>query len=148
MAKSRPTFAITSAACPLLDVSLFAKCVRNHWGIESTCHWSLDVTYNADGLTSRNRLGTENMARLRRFTLSLLNQHPGNVSLAMKRKSWGWNWKFLLQFLGIKGTSCALAPQEHLLMLDCLACSIPPWRLNRTQSHLIFGHETMLQNLV
>ncbi len=52
-----------------LDVSLFAKCVRNHWGIENTCHWSLDVTYNEDGLTSRNRLGTENMAWLRRFTL-------------------------------------------------------------------------------
>ncbi len=87
-----------------LDVSLFAKCVRNHWGIENTCHWSLDVTYNEDGLTSRNRLGTENMAWLRRFTLSLLKQHPGKMSLAMKRKSCGWNWKFLLQVLGIKGT--------------------------------------------
>jgi predicted transposase YbfD/YdcC len=32
------------------DVSLFAKCVRNHWGIENTCRWSLDVTYNEDRL--------------------------------------------------------------------------------------------------
>jgi len=87
-----------------LDVGLFAKCVRNHWGIESTCHWSLDVTYNEDGLKSRNRLGTENMAWLRRFTLSLLKQHPGKMSLAMKRKSCGWSWNFLLQVLGIKGT--------------------------------------------
>jgi predicted transposase YbfD/YdcC len=85
-----------------LNVAVFAKCVRNHWGIENTCHWSLDVTYNEDGLKSRNRLGTENMAWLRRFTLSLLKQHPGKMSLAMKRKSCGWNWNFLLQVLGIK----------------------------------------------
>ena len=87
-----------------LNVAVFAKCVRNHWGIETTCHWSLDVTYNEDGLKSRNRLGTENMAWLRRFTLSLLKQHPGKMSLAMKRKSCGWNWNFLLQVLGIKGS--------------------------------------------
>jgi predicted transposase YbfD/YdcC len=86
-----------------LNVAVFAKCVRNHWGIENTCHWSLDVTYNEDGLKSRNRLGAENMAWLRRFTLSLLKQHPGKMSLAMKRKSCGWNWNFLLQVLGIKG---------------------------------------------
>jgi predicted transposase YbfD/YdcC len=59
-----------------LDVALFAKCVRNHGGIENTGHWSLDVTYNADGLKSRNRRRTENIACLRRFTLSLLKQHP------------------------------------------------------------------------
>jgi len=87
-----------------LDVGVFARCVRNHWAIESTCHWSLDVTYNEDGLKSRNRLGTENMAWLRRFTLSLLKQHPGKMSLVMKRKSCGWNWKFLLQVLGVKRT--------------------------------------------
>ncbi|MCX7399273.1 MAG: ISAs1 family transposase [Planctomycetales bacterium] len=85
-----------------LNVAVFAKCVRNHWCIENTCHWSLDVTYNEDALKSRNRLGTENMAWLRRFTLSLLKQHPGKMSLAMKRKSCGWNWNFLLQVLGIK----------------------------------------------
>ena len=62
------------------------------------------MTYNEDGLKSRNRLGTENMAWLRRFTLSLLKQHPGKMSLVMKRKSCGWNWKFLLQVLGVKGT--------------------------------------------
>jgi predicted transposase YbfD/YdcC len=91
-------------SCLPLDVGVFARCVRNQWAIESTCHWSLDVTYNEDGLKSRNRLGTENMAWLRRFTLSLLKQHPGKMSLVMKRKSCGWNWKFLLQVLGVKRT--------------------------------------------
>lgn len=44
-----------------------------------------------------------------RFTLSLLKQHRGNMSLVMKRKSFGWNWMFLLQLLGLEGTWCVLA---------------------------------------
>ncbi len=49
------------------------------------------------------------------FTLSLLKQHPGKMSRVMKRKSCGWNWKFLLQVLGIKGTWCALALGQQAL---------------------------------
>jgi hypothetical protein len=41
--------------------------------------------------------------------LSLLKQHPRKMSLVMKRKSCGWNWKCLLQVPGVKGSSCALA---------------------------------------
>ncbi len=40
--------------------------------------------------------------------LSLLKQHPRKMSLVMKRKFCGWNWKFLLQVAGEKGRSCAL----------------------------------------
>ena len=85
-----------------LSIALFSKCVRSHWGIENTCHWSLDVTYQEDGLRSRNRHGTENMAWIRRFTLSLLKQNPAKMSLAMKRRSCGWSWDFLLKTLGIQ----------------------------------------------
>jgi hypothetical protein len=84
-----------------------------NWGNESTCNWSLDVTYNEDGLKSRNRPVTENMAWLRRFILSMLKQHPGTMSLVMKRKSCGWNWNFLLQVLGVKGTECAVAAESQ-----------------------------------
>lgn len=87
-----------------LDVQTFAKGTRSHWGIETTCHWSLDVTYGEDGLRTRERTIAENLAWLRRFTLSLLKQHPGKESIAMKRRSCGWNEDFLMQVLGIKGT--------------------------------------------
>lgn len=85
-----------------LDIATFSRCIRSHWGIETTCHWSLDVTYREDSLQSRNRRGTENLAWLRRFTLSLLKQHPAKMSLAMKRRSCGWSWDFMLQTLGIQ----------------------------------------------
>jgi predicted transposase YbfD/YdcC len=82
-----------------MGVKQFAKAVRSHWGIETTCHWSLDVTYREDELRTRERRLVENLAWLRRFTLSLLKQHPGKQSLIMKRRSCGWNEDFLLQVL-------------------------------------------------
>lgn len=82
-----------------LGIKQFAKVVRQHWGIESTCHWSLDVTYREDSLRTRQRCLAENLAWLRRFTLSLLKQHPGKDSLAMKRRMCGWNDNFLMQVL-------------------------------------------------
>ena len=75
-----------------LDVALFARCVRSHWGIENTCQWSLEVTSNEDGLKIQERQRTWNTAWLRRFTLSLLKQHPGRLRLVMRRESYGWNW--------------------------------------------------------
>ena len=41
----------------------------------------------------------QNFAWLNRFTLSLLKQHPDRDSLAMKRRSCGWNENFLLEVL-------------------------------------------------
>jgi predicted transposase YbfD/YdcC len=82
-----------------LGVKQFAKAIRNHWGIENTCHWSLDVTYREDESRIRDVHARENFAWLNRFTLSLLKQHPGKGSLIMKRRSCGWNTNFLLQVL-------------------------------------------------
>lgn len=84
-----------------LGIEQFSKAVRRHWGIETTCHWSLDVTYGEDGLRTRERTIAENLAWLRRFTLSLLKQHPGKDSLAMKRRICGWDDGFLMQVLGV-----------------------------------------------
>lgn len=82
-----------------LGVKQFAKAIRNHWGIENTCHWSLDVTYREDESRIRDVRARENFAWLNRFTLSLLKQHSGKGSLIMKRRSCGWNTEFLLQVL-------------------------------------------------
>jgi predicted transposase YbfD/YdcC len=87
-----------------LGVKQFARAVRNHWGIENTCHWSLDVTYREDESRTRELHARENIAWLNRFTLSLLKQHPGKDSLAMKRRSCGWNPKFLLEVLTAQGS--------------------------------------------
>ncbi len=62
-----------------MDVKQFARAVRGHWGIENTCHWSLDMTFREDESRIRERHLRENFAWLNRFTLSLLKQHPGRT---------------------------------------------------------------------
>jgi predicted transposase YbfD/YdcC len=82
-----------------LGVKRFAQVVRGHWGIENTCHWSLDVTYREDESRIREVHMRENFAWINRFTLSLLKQHPGKGSLVMKRRSCGWSDDFLTEVL-------------------------------------------------
>jgi predicted transposase YbfD/YdcC len=83
-----------------VGVKRFAHAVRSHWGIENSCHWSLDVTYREDESRIRDEHVRENFAWLNRFTLSLLKQHPDRrTSIVMKRRSCGWNENYLLEVL-------------------------------------------------
>jgi len=82
-----------------MGVKLFARAIRSHWGIENSCHWSLDMIYREDESRIREPQMRENFAWLNRFTLSLLKQHPGNDSIAMKRRGCGWSDDFLLEVI-------------------------------------------------
>ena len=82
-----------------VGVKRFARAVRSHWSIENSCHWSLDMTFREDESRIREPQIRENFAWLSRFTLSLLKQHPGKDSIAMKRRACGWSDAFLLQVL-------------------------------------------------
>lgn len=83
------------------DVKQFAAAVRGHWAIENTLHWCLDVTFREDESRVRNRVLADNLAWLKRFSISLLKQHPEKESIAMKRRKAGWNVNYLTQVLGL-----------------------------------------------
>ena len=82
-----------------VGVKLFAHAVRSHWGIENGCHWSLDMIYREDESRIRDPHIRQNFTWLNRFTLSLLKQHPGKDSIAMKRRACGWSDEFLAEVL-------------------------------------------------
>jgi predicted transposase YbfD/YdcC len=82
-----------------MGVKRFARAIRSHWGIENSCHWSLDMIYREDESRIREPQMRENFAWLNRFTLSLLKQHPGKDSIAMKRRGCGWSNALLLEVL-------------------------------------------------
>lgn len=82
-----------------VGVKVFAHAVRSHWGIENSCHWSLDMTYREDESRIREPHLRENFAWLNRFTLSLLKQHPGKDSIVMKRRACGWSDEFLAEVI-------------------------------------------------
>jgi len=97
---SETRFFISSLA---MGVKQFAKAIRSHWGIENSCHWSLDVTYREDESRTREPNARENLAWLNRFTLSLLKQHKDKQTVAMRRRVCGWNTKFLVEVLTAQG---------------------------------------------
>lgn len=82
-----------------LNVKLFAKSVRGHWGIENSLHWCLDVTFREDDCRVRERNLTDNIAWLKRFAISLLKQVDDKLSVAMRRRACGWNEDYMAQVL-------------------------------------------------
>ena len=82
----------------------FANCVRSHWSIENRLHWVLDMTFREDESRVRERRLADNLGWLRRLALTLLKQHPGKQSIAMKRRLSGWGVDFLMQVLMGKAT--------------------------------------------
>ena len=79
---------ISSLESPLEgECDLFAKAVRNHWGIES-CHWMLDVVFKEDQSTVRKNNGAENLSMLRKIAMNILKNDtsgPKKISKNMKR---------------------------------------------------------------
>jgi hypothetical protein len=75
-------------------------------------HWWQDVTFREDESRIQEDHLRQTQAWLNRFTLSLLKQHPSKQSIAMKRRSCGWNDNFLLEVLFGKATKCALALED------------------------------------
>lgn len=74
--------------------------IRQHWGIENTQHWSLDVTFGEDGRRQQDRNGAANLAAVRRLALSLLRQDKTNKrGLKNKRLACALDPDYLLTVL-------------------------------------------------
>jgi predicted transposase YbfD/YdcC len=56
------------------DAQVLARAVRMHWGIENTLHWTLDVQFKEDQSRTRRGHGDENLSRLRRIALNMLQR--------------------------------------------------------------------------
>lgn len=79
------------------------KAVREHWGVENSLHWVLDVAFREDD--SRVRVGNapENLALVRKITHNLLQQEKTlKRGVKTKRLMAGWDEAYLLNVLNIK----------------------------------------------
>lgn len=77
----------------------YARGLRHHWGIENNLHWQLDVNFAEDGNRVQKRNAAENLALLRRLTVSLLKAHPSKDSIARKRFAAALDPSFLEEIL-------------------------------------------------
>jgi predicted transposase YbfD/YdcC len=66
------------------DVKEAARVIRNHWAIENSQHWILDVTFREDESQIYAEDGAKNMALFRRALLNLIKAHPLKDSVAGK----------------------------------------------------------------
>lgn len=82
---------------------VYGEALRDHWGIENRLHWQLDVTFGEDRNRVSNRHGAENLALLRRLSLSLLQAHPAPLSMAKKRFAAALDTDFLEETLRADG---------------------------------------------
>ena len=95
------------------DIDGFMNAVRKHWSIEINLHWSLDVSFRED--INRARIGhsAQNLATVRRIALNLLTQEKTHKrGIACKRKTAGWNHKYLMDVLNMGKTQKTLNSQQ------------------------------------
>jgi len=80
----------------------FNNYIRQHWGIENSLHWVLDVTFNEDHQRKRNGMAAQNFAIVQKIVLNLLKtENSQKASLKNKRLKAGWDNDFLLKLLKI-----------------------------------------------
>jgi predicted transposase YbfD/YdcC len=60
--------------------------IREHWSIENSLHWTLDVTFGEDRSRIRSRNAVQNFAALRKLALALLKRDTSMPKLSVARK--------------------------------------------------------------
>ena len=82
------------------DAKRLGKAVRNHWGIENSQHWVLDVIFREDDRRQQDRNGAANLASIRRLAVSLLRQDKTlKRGAKAKRMAAALNPQYLLRVL-------------------------------------------------
>ncbi len=82
------------------DCARIASAIRQHWGIENSLHWVLDVTFGEDDCRVRSMHAPHNLAVIRRFALNALNRESSwKRSLRQKSKRAALDDHYMLNIL-------------------------------------------------
>jgi predicted transposase YbfD/YdcC len=82
------------------DPELFAKAARSHRGIENSPHYVLDVAFREDACSIKNGNAPENMARMRKFAITLVRMDKKSKrSVKGRIKNLSWSAEYLERLL-------------------------------------------------
>ena len=83
------------------DAKTFNNAIRQHWRVENSLHWVLDVAFREDDCRVRKGQAPEIFAVLRHMALNLLKQErSAKVGIQGKRLRAAWDTRYLLRVLG------------------------------------------------
>ena len=81
-------FYITSL---VLLAHLVGPMVRDHWAIENSLHWVLDMLFRDDECWVRTDHAPANFTTIKHMALNLIRRAPGKQSLRARRKAASWD---------------------------------------------------------
>jgi len=77
--------------------------IRQHWGVENSLHWTLDMTFGEDYQRKRKNKAAQNFSLIQKFALNLLKKEKSvKATLVSKRLMAGWDDKYLMEILGVQ----------------------------------------------
>ncbi len=85
-------FYITSLDAPAVRVG---PAIRDHWSIENSLHWVMDMTFRDDECRVRTDHAPANLAVIRHMAQNLIRRASGKESLRLRRKAAAWDDDFL-----------------------------------------------------
>jgi len=77
----------------------FNTYIRNHWGVENSLHWTLDMVFREDEQRKRTKHAAQNFAVIRKIALNILKKDMGKESLRSKRLKAAWDKDFLIKLV-------------------------------------------------
>lgn len=96
--KSDIRYFLTSSAA---DGLTLAAAVRDHWAIENSLHWVLDVGFREDECRIRDRNAAANLAVIRKIAINLVKADKTQKgSVKGRRKAAGWNNDYMQKVIG------------------------------------------------
>lgn len=76
--------------------------IRQHWSVENSLHWSLDVTFKEDQCRVRMGESAENFSLLKKIALMFLKKETSlKGGIQTKRLRAGWDMKYLSKVLAL-----------------------------------------------
>ncbi|TBU77710.1 ISAs1 family transposase [Pseudomonas daroniae] len=75
--------------------------VRDHWAVENSLHWVLDMVFRDDECRVRTANAPANFTTLKHMALNLLRRPNDKLSIRARRKAAGWDDDFLAGLIAL-----------------------------------------------
>jgi predicted transposase YbfD/YdcC len=89
-------FYITSLVLP---ASQIGSLVRDHWAVENSLHWVMDMVFRDDECRVRTDHAPANFTTLKHMALNLIRRAPSKDSIRLRRKVATWDDEFLASII-------------------------------------------------